>query len=193
MIRIRYSSMLSLDGIGSLLSNSVESRHQVTTDLHRKNRSIDDANVLSAIDKEITVDDTAKLTRHHSRSGDVVVVGSVRGLDPLSPLCLGCIGSNDIKTGSRLSGDVRGECVHVAGLSSHLASADLLLDIVVEEEVVGVDRGGGTSVGGVDVDVATGEGKQTPVGDGDGGVGRSEEDLRNGKLVIEDEAVLDSE
>lgn len=68
------------------------------------------------------------------------------------------------------------------------------MDIVVQHEVVRVDVGWRRSIGRVDVDAATREGKKTPVLDRDGPRCRGRnDDFRNRNLVLENEIVLHAE
>jgi hypothetical protein len=50
--------MASFDQIRRLLSHAIKSRHQVSTDLHRENRGIDDAEIGSVIDLQVGINDT---------------------------------------------------------------------------------------------------------------------------------------
>ena len=67
----------SLDHVCCFLGNSIQRRCQVTADLERNNRSINDANIAGTIDSEVGVYHAPKLTRHHSSRRDVMEVGAI--------------------------------------------------------------------------------------------------------------------
>jgi hypothetical protein len=183
----------------------------VTADLEWYNRRIDDADVAGAVDRKIGVDHASHFARHHSSCSDVVEVGAICNVksvlntafstlvkvgltcrfQPLLPIRIRRIGWHGSQPRSDLVRECVGEGRCVSELSRHFGGRDLLVDVVVQHEVVGVDVGRRRSVGRVDVDAATREGKEAPVFNRDGPrCCWRDNDFRNGDLVLEDEVIL---
>ena len=120
--------------------------------------------------------------------------GHTRRFQPLLPDCVGRVGGYDVESGSRLARECVGKRRCIGKLARHLGRRNLLTDIVVQHEVVGVDIRRRRCIGRVDVDTAARKGQKAPVLDSDGPsrCGRNN-DFGNGNLVLEDEVVLDAE
>lgn len=155
--------MASLDNISSSLGKSIQSAAQVARHLEGEHRSVNNANVGSSVDQVVVVDNTTELLGHHSGSRDVVVVGTVDRLQPVTPDGVGSVGRDGVEARKGLGGKNVAQRSGSGDLSGSSGGGNLLLDVIVEQEVVGVDGGRSRGVGRLDVNVSTRERHQTPV------------------------------
>lgn len=183
-----------LNPIRSPLGKRVQRTRQMTRHLERQHRSIHDSHIGRSIYHMVTVDHTSHLLGHHGRCGNVVEVGAVRRLEPLTPDFVACVGGDEVETGGGFAGNHVAEGGGGGDGAGGAGGGDLLFEIPVELEVVGLDGGCGGWVGGVDVDVSAREGEETPVLErGGAGGGRVDDDFANDVEVFENHLVLDVE
>lgn len=172
------------------LGNSVQGADKVTAHLKRQDGGVNNADVGGTVYLEASVNNTALLAGHHGSGADGVKVGTVIALDIALPARdIIRISSDNVRAGTGLSSSVGGEGRGVVQLTDVLCDLDLLEQIPVQHEVVGVDDGAGGGVG-TNVNAAAGEGEETPVFAAPGSRAGVDEDLGDGDLGLEDERPL---